>query len=453
MPDARPNILMVICHDLGQHLGCYGAGVATPETDALAEQGVRLTNYHCTAAQCSPSRGSILTGRYPHSNGLMGLAHLGWEIKGGERCLPEVLRDAGYSTHLFGVQHETSGPVERLGYESVECGDSRAECLAEAAEAFLAERAGSGAHTPFFASIGTVEPHREYDRPGYEPDDPAEVALLPWLPDRPGIRYDIAHLNGQVRSVDRAVGRIARALDASGLAEDTLLIFTTDHGLAMPRAKGTCYDPGAKTTLIARLPGRFLGGVARDELLTNCDLLPTLCDLLDLAAPEGVQGQSFLPLLAGGECAPRESIHLEMTWHDLYNPMRAVRTSTHKYVRSFGDLPLVYLPRDVWMGAAGQEVAEEYYGSRRPAELLYDLRDDPLEMRDVAGEPAQAGVLAALRGRVEGFMRETGDRLLEGDWPPCERQRAVIEERAKSSDLQRRWLEASRGTLLQGLGV
>ncbi|MFO7947323.1 MAG: sulfatase-like hydrolase/transferase, partial [Armatimonadota bacterium] len=100
----RPNIVKIIVHDIGQHIGCYGAGVDTPNMDRLAGDGVSFDQYACTAAQCSPSRGSIMTGRYPHQNGLMGLAHIGWEFHPGEKTLPMYMNEAGYETHLFGHQ-------------------------------------------------------------------------------------------------------------------------------------------------------------------------------------------------------------------------------------------------------------------------------------------------------------------------------------------------------------
>ena len=429
----RPNVVMIITHDTGQHLGCYGAGLATPHIDRLAETGVRFENYFCTAAQCSPSRGSIMTGKYPHRNGLVGLAHIGWEFSPGERTLPMILGEAGYQTYLFGVQHETSRP-ERLGYAHVlDCAGAGPDGkflgrAADATDAFLARLpALSRADTPFFASIGFVETHRPFNQSGYDNDSPEDVTPLPWLPDRPGIREDIAGLNGLVYEVDRCVGRIIDALEQAGLRENTVLIFTTDHGTAMPRAKGTCYDPGVKTAMIVNAPGRFAPAV-RTELASNVDLLPTLCEIAGAFAPDDIDGRSFLPLLEGRSCETRSDVFLEMTWHDRYNPMRAIRTSRWKYIRNFGERPLVYLPLDVFLGRAGEEVRDEYYASRRPEEELYDLDTDPLETANLADDPRCADVLRRLRARVADWMHSTGDRLLEGDWPPTEAQRKRDED-------------------------
>ena len=438
---SRPNVLMVIVHDLGQHLGCYGAGINTPNLDALAADGICFDNHFCTAAQCSPSRGSIMTGRMPHNNGLIGLAHLGWQIGAQEVTLPMYLNAAGYSTHLIGHQHEHPEPV-RLGYQDIRPGGD-ARQGAQAVCEFLREWAGtSGTTQPFFISAGWGEPHRPHIREGYDNDDPAAVQPLYWLPDRPGIREDVAGMNGLIYRVDECFGQVRQTLVETGLADNTLLIFTTDHGTAMPRAKGTCYDPGLKTTFLAHWPGHFEGGKRYSEMLSNMDLLPTLLDLaggMALQCHEGtalksrgtppqIEGRSFLPLLEGRPYQPHEFLYSEMTWHDKYNPMRAVRTERYKYIRNFGDRPLVYLPLDVWNGPAGEAMREEFYSTRRPAHELYDLQQDPLEQHNVFGDPAYAEVGEKLRAQVEQYMLDTNDPLLYGDIPPSTEQAERIKQ-------------------------
>jgi arylsulfatase A-like enzyme len=412
---SRPNILMIVVHDLGQHLGCYGAGVQTPNLDGLARDGVAFTNHCCSAASCSPSRGSIMTGRYPHNNGLIGLAHLGWQLGGGEVTIPQYLNSAGYDTHLLGLQHEHA-EAGRLGYQHLDPASSARDCTAKLV-AFLEDRAAAASDQPFYVNSGWFEPHRSYFVDGYDPVDPASVAPLYWLPDTPALREDIAGVNALVHRVDECVGRVREALTRTGLADNTLLVFTTDHGLAMPRAKGTCYDPGLKTTLLMHWPGHIVDGGMRDDLLTNCDLCPTLLDLAGVPEPTGLDGRSFLPALSGEAYAPREDIFAEMTWHDQYNPMRAVRTERYKYIRNFGDRPLVFVPLDIYRECRDQELVQSFYRSRRPAEELYDLQADPLERNNLIDDPAHAAVAAALRQRVTDWMIESNDLLLYGDAP------------------------------------
>lgn len=440
----RPNVVVVHPHNLGRYLGCYGKAVETGNVDEIAREGVRLENYFCTAAHCSPARGSMWTGNYPHNNGLIGLAHLGWELNDDETTLVEYLADAGYETYLFGLQHVASDPA-RVGYQHVEGSvhefsvDEPAHDVAGDVEDFLADAAKEA--QPFFASIGFSEVHREprvdrcldcgwtFDIEGYESDDPADVEPLPYLPDRPGIREDLADFHGMVRAIDEAVGRVADALERSGLEEDTLFVFTTDHGIGFPRSMGTCYDPGVEAAFCARWPGHIEGGGVLPELLSGVDFAPTMLDLVGEKVPEGLDGRSFAPLLEGEEYEPREHVYLEFTWHSKYNPMRAVRTNRYKYVLNVGDVPLVYIPAPIFSSEAGKEMRDEYYGEQRPEEELYDLSRDPHEKDNLIGDPEYADVAAELRETVEAWMETTDDRLLEGDWPPTPKQ----EERVKKS--------------------
>ncbi len=425
--NTRPNIIEVICHDLGRHVGCLGAPIETPNIDGLADEGVLFSNYFCTAAQCSPSRGSIMTGRYPHNNGLVGLAHIGWRIGASEVTLPMYLNRTGYHTRLIAHQHENS-EAPMLGYQEIEPIPHDALTVASGLDEFLNGDAQDG--QPFFVSCGITEPHRPYEREGYDRDDPDALEVLPYLPDRPGIREDQAGLHGLIWRLDEALGQMRESLEASGLADDTLFIFTTDHGIAMPRAKGTCYDPGIGTALIARWPAQFGGGRVQDELLTNCDLLPTLLDLAGVEPPPQLDGRSFLELLdENDDYEPRDDIFAEMTWHDQYNPMRAVRTNRYKYVRNFGRRPLVYMPADIYGAPAGEEMKEDFYNEVRPTEELYDLDNDPLEMQNVIDDGDYDDIAWTLRTRVHNWMVETNDPLLYGDYAPTTKQRERLEER------------------------
>lgn len=445
--ESRPNVLVIHPHNLGQHLGCYGWSVETPNVDALAEDGIRLENYFCTAAHCSPARGSMWTGNYPHNNGLVGLAHLGWTLNDDETTLVEYLNDEGYSTHLFGIQHIAS-EAEEVGYQHVSGSthefsvDEPAASVAGDVESFLTGDAKDGdADEPFFASVGFSEVHREplvercldcgwtFDLEGYEADDPENVDALPYLPDRPGIREDLAGLQGMVHAIDDAVGRITDALADAELADDTVVVFTTDHGIGFPRSMGTCYDPGVETAFVVRWPGRFDGGAVQTELLSNVDFTPTMLDLVGADVPDDVDGRSFYPLLADEAYTPRDHVYLEFTWHSKYNPMRAIRTERYKYVLNVGDLPMVYIPAPLFTSPAGLAVRDEFYGEQRPEEELYDLAEDPHEEENLVHDPQHADVARRLREQVRGWMAETDDRLLEGDWPATPEQ----DERVKKS--------------------
>ncbi|MCU4925206.1 sulfatase [Halobacteria archaeon AArc-dxtr1] len=435
MADTRPNVLLVHCHDLGRYLGTYGVDVKTPRIDELADRGVTAENHFVTAPQCSPSRGSLMTGRYPHVNGLMGLAHGSWELHDGERILPHYLSDAGYETHLFGLQH-ISQDTDRLGYDHVHSEGNlypgvspavheanRARNVADVVERFLEERS---APEPFFASVGFFELHRVeedngrfgFDGDSYETPDPADVQPLSYLPDRRGIRHDLSEMHGMVRAVDDGVGTIVDALEQTGLAEETLLVFTTEHGIAFPRAKGSCYDPGIEAALLLWYPGVFDGGRRYDGLVSNVDILPTILELLDCDVPEAVDGRSVLAELTGESDDPRERLFAEMTWHDMYNPVRAIRTDRYKYIRNFWHLPEVYLSADIFASEAGREVRESYGMPPRPYEELYDLEKGPGEDENVVLEPHYQDIREELSAQLHTWMDETDDPLLDGPVPP-----------------------------------
>jgi N-sulfoglucosamine sulfohydrolase len=433
--DSRPNVVLIHCHDLGRYLGCYGTDVETPEIDRLAADGALFENHFVTAPQCTPSRGSLMTGRYPHVNGLMGLAHAHWELGEDERILPNYLGDADYETHLFGLQHITQD-TDKLGYDYIHSEGNlypgvspsvhqanRARTVSSVVAGFL-ERAAFG--DPFFASVGFFECHRVegetgrfgFDAGRYEPADPDDVRPLPYLPDRRGIRHDLAEMHGMVHAIDDGVGTILDALEESDIAEETLVLFTTEHGLAFPRAKGSCYDAGLEAALLVRYPELIEPGRRYDELLSNVDVLPTILDLVGLDVPADLAGRSFLPLLTDDDYVPHERLFAEMTWHDEYNPVRAIRTDRYKYVRSFWHLPTVYLARDVYASEAGREVREAYSAPVRPYEQLYDLHTAPQEDENVALEPRYQDARLDLARQLHEWMVETDDPLLDGPVPP-----------------------------------
>src|SRR5699024_6410101 len=235
-------------------------------------------------------------------------------------------------------------------------------------EQFLKDKGAGVGQAPFYASVGFEETHRPFE--SFDPVPPETVDVPPYLPDTDKVRGALAHFYASITEMDKAVGRIIRALDANGVAENTLVIYTTDHGIAFPRAKGTLFDAGLETALIMRLPeGMRNGGRIHDELLCNIDLMPTLLDLAGVDVPASIDGKSFLPLLKNESFAGRDSMFCEMTWHDRYQPMRGIRTTSYKYIRHFKDGPKVYLPLDIHLSPSGEEVRDEYYVPNSPEEL------------------------------------------------------------------------------------
>jgi arylsulfatase A-like enzyme len=251
-----------------------------------------------------------------------------------------------------------------------------------------------------------------------QPDAAAGVTVPPYLPATPASRDEFAALQGAVHQADRAVGRMLAALDGAGLTDDTLVLFTADHGVAMPRAKCTLYDPGIGVALIVRWPaGGLTGGQAREALASNVDLLPTLLQAAGVPVPDRVQGRSFLPLLRGETETHRDAVFTEKTFHSYYDPMRGIRTDRYKLIRNFEAAFLVEVPGDVQLGPIYRTELQRYVSATHPPVELYDLEADPWEQENLAGRPEIAAIEAELDRRLWAWMAETGDPLLRGPVP------------------------------------
>lgn len=420
----QPSVILITCHDLGRFLGCYGVEtVRTPNLDRLAAEGIRFSRAFTTAPQCSPSRSGLATGRYPHANGVMGLTHdqFGWDLAPGEQTIGRLLQAQGYDTHLFGLQHIAADP-DRLGFNVMHTRGHWPVVAGEAA-AFLAT---ADSRRPFYLEINLEEPHRPFDQGGVAGDAGRGVTVPPYIPDTAAAREEFAAFQGAVAAADQAVGRILAALDQAGLREQTLVIFTTDHGVAMPRSKCTLYDPGLETALIIRWPaGDVSGGGTNSALLSNIDLLPTVLELTGTPVPDAVQGRSFASLLRGDPYQPRHEIFAAKTFHSYYDPMRAIRTGRYKLIRNFEATFLVEVPGDIQLGAIFREDPARYVGGIHPPLELYELTEDPLEQHNRADENGLAGVQRDLSDRLWQWMADTADPLLAGPVPSPSFQRAI----------------------------
>jgi arylsulfatase A-like enzyme len=403
-----PNILYLHSHDTGRAIQPYGAPTATPQLQRLADQGVLFRQAFSAAPTCSPSRAALETGQAAHSSGMLGLAHRGFALHDYGQHLLHTLRPAGYYAALFGMQHIARDPAV-IGYDHVWVRSSLVEQVAPMAADFLAQ-----IPQPFFLSVGFFETHRPFPEPG---DGPHYCKPPAPLPDTPEVRLDMAGFHAAARELDRGVGIVLGALEQHGLAQNTLVIATNDHGMAFPGMKCTLTDHGIGVALIMRGPGGFGGGQICDALVSQIDLFPTVCDLVGVARPAWLQGQSLLPLLNNPSAAINDAIFAEVTYHAAYEPQRAVRSQRWKYIRRFADRRLPVLPnvdespsKQVWLahGWGEQELA---------AEQLYDLIFDPNEANNCAGDPGLRAVLDDMRGRLASWMQRTDDPLLHGPVP------------------------------------
>ncbi|HEV2772993.1 MAG TPA: sulfatase [Thermoleophilaceae bacterium] len=409
----RPNILYVHSHDTGRYVQPYGYSIPTPNIQRLADQGLLFRKAFCAAPTCSASRACLLTGQYGHTNGMLGLAHRGWSLNDYRHHIVHTLRGRGYSSALIGEQHISKQP-DVIGYDRVvKIDTNHAHTVAPAADELLSGQL----EEPFFLSVGFFETHREFLGSSSVRD--ALYALPPpYLPDAPETRRDMAAFRASARSLDQGVGEVLCSLEAYGLSERTLIVFTTDHGIPFPGAKATLYDGGLGVVLIVCGPGGFTGGHVRDGLVSHIDIYPTLCEVAGAEAPAFLQGTSLMPLVSGEADEVNEAIFAGSTWHAAYEPQRCVRTKRFKYIRRFGDRERPVLP-NTDDGPSKEYLLRHGWGERSvPPEQLYDLVFDPTESLNLVGEDRAGSTLEEMRGRLETWMTETDDPLLRGPVEP-----------------------------------
>ncbi|MFX1408816.1 MAG: sulfatase [Promethearchaeota archaeon] len=417
----KPNIILFITHDQGQFLGCYDSfqtpnSLSTPNIDNLALNGVKFTNYFCTAPQCSPSRGSIQTSLYPHQNGLMGLVDRGWTLPEHNKTLAMYLKESGYTTHLLGFQHESFNAYS-LGYDTVskrtyEFRYSLKKMEKNYIDFFNHHKEDKN---PFYVCIGVPEVHRPFVV-WAEPVDPNIVKIPPYLPDNQIVREDLAYFYGAVQLVDLYIGKILKLLEENDLRENSIFLYTTDHGGAFPRAKCTLYDPGIKTLLLISWPNSEIikQGLVIDQMISNIDLLPTLLDLIGVQIPNGIEGKNFLKILNDELENHRTEIYTEKTYHEVYDPIRAVRSENYKYIKNFKMSNTLYqIPSDIGRDPSGKFM-KDFINNPRSEEELYDLQKDPNEMNNLVNNSAYKDIKIELSQKLFEWMKNTNDPILKG---------------------------------------
>lgn len=408
----RPNIVIFVADDLGwDDCGAYGRPqVGTPNIDGLAREGLRFTSAFLTCSSCSPSRASILTGRWPHNTGA---EQLHWPVPAEQVLVSEPLRKAGYWTAAAGKWH--LGPEVKGQFDLVAEGK---------ADRWLPTLAQRPADKPFFLWLASTDPHRPY-KPGATepPHDPQKVVVPPYLPDVPETRRDLALYYDAISRLDRDMGQVLAELDRSELADNTLVLFLTDNGRPFPRCKTTVYDSGIKTPFIVRWPRTIAAGGTCAGLVSSIDIAPTLLELAGAAPSPTFQGSSLAHFLRDPKASGDAAVFAEHNWHDYTSYDRAVRTSRFKYIRNgYLDLPLTP-PADAVSGPTFQAMRvlqrsgkltaaqQACFQTPRPAEELYDMANDPDELHNLAADPAYAAELARLRAMLDAWQRDTRDRM------------------------------------------
>jgi N-sulfoglucosamine sulfohydrolase len=435
-PAARRSVLLVIADDQARGaFGAYGNPVIrTPSLDRLAAEGVRFTRAFATVASCSPSRATLLTGLHTHTHGQYGLAHATHNQHSFDsvKSLPALLRGR-YRTGIIGKDHvkpDSVYPFEVRLTSGFRGNRDVAEMARRAREFFTAD------DRPFFLVVGYSDPHRageprsgwggfandqDYagiERITYRPED---VIVPPFLPDQPEVRAELAEYYQAVSRLDQGVGLLLRALEESGRAGETLVVYLSDNGMPFPGAKTTLYDAGIFLPLVVRAPPPGPRGVVNEALVSWIDVAPTVLDWTATPPPEGLPGRSLLPVLGQERPPGWDTVYASHQMHEItmYYPMRAIRTRTHKLIWNLAHELSYPHASDLWHsptwqgilrrgdGKMGRRSVEAYL--RRPEYELYDLAADPDETRNLAGEPALAALREELKARLLQMLAASGD--------------------------------------------
>lgn len=437
------NVLLITADDLNYNsVGVYGCEIPniTPNIDQLASEGLRFTNAYVNIAICQPSRQSILTGRYPHRNGAPGFEPIDRDIS----TLPEELNKAGYLNAIIGKE-EHYKPVDKFFWDYVIREEDVADGLGIGRDSakyyqytakFLSQ--AKARNKPFFLNANTHDPHRPFAGSEQEMrqwgDDlpsvtrtisPEEITVPDFLPDLPEVRKEMAEYYTSVYRCDQVVGAILQALEDSGFAENTLVVFISDNGISIPFAKGNCYLNSNKTPWIMRWPGQLAPGrVDSTHFISGVDYMPTILHALHLSKVPDMDGYSFLPVLQGRKQERRGKVFTQL--HKLFSgreyPMRAVQQGRYGYIVNFWADDEFAFTGDALSGRTFRamreaadsldEVSERVDLLRyRVKEELYDFQEDPDALTNLIDDPDLAEEKQLLKQLLYAEMKRSQDPL------------------------------------------
>ena len=425
---AKPNMVFIIADDCTfRDIGCYGGQAETPNIDRLAKEGMRFTRCFQAAPMCSPTRHNIYTGLYPVKSGAWpnhtrAYSHV--------KSIVHHLRPQGYRVTQTGKTHinpRTVFPFENFG------GGKNPDM--KYIDRLFAETAQGG--KPFCLFACSNEPHTPWNKGDASAYPPAKVKLPPYIVDTPRVREDFSNYLAEITYYDSQVGEILALLEKHKLADNTLVMVVSEQGNAFPFAKWTCYDHGLQSAMIVRWPGKVKAGSVTDAMVEYVDVTPTFIDAAGGQPVAPVDGRSFLPVLLGRTDRHKEQVFGIMTTRGIINgtdayAIRSVREERYKLILNLNHkskftnactkMPL--FQSMVAKAAAGDATAKRLVNAyhHRPAMELYDLQKDPLEMNNIAGQSGSEAHIKRLRGKLEAWMTEQGDKGVETELKARERQ-------------------------------
>ena len=464
---AKPNLLLITVDDMSSDsLGSFGCELegTSPNIDQLAEESLKFLKAHVQVGNCFPSRNVMWSGRYPHNSGVEGF----YQVKPIDYpVLCDLMKEAGYYTAIRGkVSHST--PYQPYAWDAdhtilpdgskANIKDVESYYTSTKAAIEAAEKAGK----PFCFNINISDPHK----PFWKPNDKhptsrvftaEEVPVPKFLHDDPAIREEVALYYSSVRRADDCFGAIMRALEESGLEEETFVMFLSDHGMPLPFAKTQLYHHSTHTPLLVRWPGVTEGGAVDDtHLVSAVDFLPTLLDVAGIEHPDGLDGRSFEPLLRGESQEGRDLVYKVYNENSggNRNTMRGIQTAKFLYLFnpwSDGERTMATATNNTVSWKRMQSLAKEDSAIaervdlmvHREVEEFYDIENDPDCLRNLVDEPAYEEELGRHRRLMRKTMTETGDHVLEafqkkGNKAALEAYMTRVETEAKERRAKRR---------------
>lgn len=436
------NVLLIVADDHGYDMSSLGTAVRTPTLDRLAREGTLFTDAYASVSSCSSSRSTLYTGLYSHTNGMYGLSHdvHNFSLLEDVKTLPWMLKQQGYATALVGKLHVK--PEAALAYDAwllpEQAGNRDVAAMGHAAGQWMRAQGTR----PFFLTMGYSDPHRagdpsqfgntrdwpEVKRMRYRPQD---VTIPSHLPDLPGVREDLAQYYEAVSRMDSGVDILLRELEASGHADDTLVIYLSDNGRPFPGAKDNLYYEGIHLPLIVRAPHAAHRGIRNNAMVSWIDITPTILDWAGVSPPQGYRylplpGRSLLPILEQTAPSGWDEVFATHSFHEIdqYYPTRSLRTRRYSYFLNLQPSLRVPIASDVALSPSWKAITSTpgaRLGKRsleafehRPDEELYDLHADPDEIVNLATDPAHAAALADVRAQLAHWRTATHDPWMSG---------------------------------------
>lgn len=421
----RPNIIWIVVEDMSAHFGCYGeTSIRTPHVDALAARGTRFTRAYTTAPVCSTARSAMVTGMYQTTIG----AHHHRSGRGVEkiylpshvRLVPQLFREAGYYVVNGGKGGGRRNRIAKTDYNFE---------WDESATYDGGDWSGRREGQPFFAQVqlsggklrgkgdGEAWPKRVIETLGSRTKH-EQVKLPPYYPNHPVLLEDWAQYLDAVRYTDYEVGQVLKRLEDEGIADETIVFFITDHGISHSRGKQYCYEEGMHIPFIVAGPG-IASGTLRDDLIQQIDIAATSLALAGIPVPEYMQGRD----LFAKNYEPRKYVvSARDRCDETVERIRGVRAGDFKYIRNGYPQRPHLQPNRYKDGKPIQQVIRQLDAEgklnaaqklvtvkTRPVEELYDLRNDPWEIHNLAADPKHKAKLTEMRGMLDEWIKQTGD--------------------------------------------